>query len=106
MTIFFQAHPARGIIRGMARKYPKPILDSRERALLIDLQTEFEKFTKPGPVKQGISHLELTHAWLKGAKNRDLLKRWRDFSLEMADRFAVADPKLRAHRKIVRRKFR
>lgn len=42
----------------MPRKYPNPILDSRERALLIDLQTEFEKFTKPSPVKQGISYLQ------------------------------------------------
>ena len=42
----------------MGRKYPDPILDSRERALLIDLQIEFEKFTKPGPVKQGISYLQ------------------------------------------------
>ncbi len=48
-----------------------------------------------GASKQGPSHLELTHVWLNGAKNRALLKRWRDFSLEMTDRFAAADPKLR-----------
>ena len=45
--------------------------------------------------KQGIGHLAFTHAWLDGAKHRALLNRWRTFSGEMADRFAVADPKKR-----------
>jgi uncharacterized protein (TIGR03084 family) len=40
-------------------------------------------------------HLAATHAWLNGARNRDLLTIWRDFYREMADRFAVADPKKR-----------
>ncbi len=45
--------------------------------------------------KQGSSHLAFTHAWLDHRKNRALLKHWRNFSLEMADRFAAADPKRR-----------
>ncbi len=40
-------------------------------------------------------HLDATHAWLGGIKNRDLLLRWRDFYREMADRFVVAEPKKR-----------
>jgi len=40
-------------------------------------------------------HLHATHAWLGGIKNRDLLLRWRDFYREMAERFAVAEPKKR-----------
>jgi uncharacterized protein (TIGR03084 family) len=45
--------------------------------------------------KQGISHLAFTHAWLSGAKNRDLMQKWRDFYREMATRFRSADPKKR-----------
>ena len=40
-------------------------------------------------------HLDATHAWLGGIKNRDLLLRWRDFSHATADRFVVAEPKKR-----------
>jgi uncharacterized protein (TIGR03084 family) len=40
-------------------------------------------------------HLDATHAWLGGVKNRGLLLRWRDFYREMADRFVAADPKQR-----------
>jgi len=40
-------------------------------------------------------HLDATHAWLGGSKNRDLLLRWRDFYRAMAERFAVAEPKQR-----------
>jgi uncharacterized protein (TIGR03084 family) len=44
---------------------------------------------------QGNGHLSVTHAWLQGTKGRALLQQWRDFYLEMAERFAVADPKKR-----------
>jgi uncharacterized protein (TIGR03084 family) len=40
-------------------------------------------------------HLDATHAWLGGIKNRDLLLQWRDFYREMADRFSVAEPRKR-----------
>jgi uncharacterized protein (TIGR03084 family) len=43
----------------------------------------------------GGGHLGFTHAWLGGIKGRALLQRWRDFYLEMTERFAVADPKMR-----------
>jgi uncharacterized protein (TIGR03084 family) len=45
--------------------------------------------------KPGAGRLDATHAWLDGVRNRELLYRWRDFYREMADRFAVADPKRR-----------
>jgi uncharacterized protein (TIGR03084 family) len=45
--------------------------------------------------KQGATHLAFTHAWLGGARNRELMIKWRDFYQEMADRFMVADPKKR-----------
>ena len=44
---------------------------------------------------QGSGPLGPTHAWLKGTKNRALLQLWRDYYLEMTERFAVADPKMR-----------
>ena len=44
---------------------------------------------------QGSGHLGVTHAWLQGTKDRALLQQWRDFYLEMAERFTVADPKMR-----------
>jgi uncharacterized protein (TIGR03084 family) len=40
-------------------------------------------------------HLDATHAWLGGIKNRDLMLRWRAFYREMADRFAAAEPRKR-----------
>lgn len=40
-------------------------------------------------------HLDATHAWLEGTKNRELLLRWRDFYREMAERFVTAEPKKR-----------
>ncbi len=45
--------------------------------------------------KQGVGHLAFAHASLEGTKHRALLTRWHDFSREMADRFAIADPKRR-----------
>ncbi len=44
---------------------------------------------------KGSGHLGFTHTWLQGTKDRALLQQWRDFYLEMAERFAVADPKMR-----------
>ncbi|MGE0825507.1 MAG: TIGR03084 family metal-binding protein [Candidatus Binatia bacterium] len=45
--------------------------------------------------KQLGSNVAATHAWLDGVKNRRLLERWREFYRDMAERFAVADPKKR-----------
>ena len=39
--------------------------------------------------------LAFTHVWLNGLRDRALLQRWRDYYLEMTDRFAAADPKKR-----------
>ena len=36
-----------------------------------------------------------THVWLDGLRDRALLQRWRDYYLEMTDRFAAANPKQR-----------
>lgn len=43
----------------------------------------------------GTNHMDFTHAWLAGIKDRSLLDRWRQFYAELADRFAIADPKQR-----------
>jgi uncharacterized protein (TIGR03084 family) len=45
--------------------------------------------------REGEGHLAFTHAWLGGLKGRALLQQWRAFYREMAERFAVADPKMR-----------
>jgi uncharacterized protein (TIGR03084 family) len=45
--------------------------------------------------KQGSRRLDSTQAWMGGARNRDLLNRYRDFYREMTDRFAVAEPRKR-----------
>ena len=39
--------------------------------------------------------LAFTHVWLDGLRDRALLQRWRDYYLEMTDRFAAANPKQR-----------
>ena len=44
---------------------------------------------------QAGGHLGFTHAWLQGAQGRALVRQWRAFYLEMAERFAAADPKMR-----------
>jgi len=44
---------------------------------------------------KGGGHLSVTHVWLQGTQGRGLLQQWRDFYLEMTERFAVADPKMR-----------
>ena len=46
---------------------------------------------------KGDGHLGFTHAWLQGTKNRALLRKWRDFYLEMSERFAAADPRMRVN---------
>jgi len=46
-------------------------------------------------IKQGSPHLAFTHEWLGGARNRELMKKWRDFYQEMAGRFSAADPRKR-----------
>ena len=48
-------------------------------------------------MKQGDGHLRFTHTWLHGTKNRELLRNWRAFYLEMSDRFAAADPRMRVN---------
>lgn len=45
--------------------------------------------------KQGNGLLVATRTWLVGIHGRALLHRWHDFACEMADRFAVADPRKR-----------
>jgi uncharacterized protein (TIGR03084 family) len=44
---------------------------------------------------QGMRNQEFTHSWLKGAKHRSLLDRWRRFYRELAEVFFEADPKAR-----------
>ena len=44
---------------------------------------------------QQYGRLAFTHVWLNGLRDRALLQRWRDYYLEMTDRFAAADPKKR-----------
>ena len=44
---------------------------------------------------RGTPHLAFTHAWLRGASNRDLMSSWREFYRAMTRRFMVADPKKR-----------
>ena len=39
--------------------------------------------------------LAFTQVWLNGLRDRALLNHWRDYYLEMTDRFAAADPKQR-----------
>lgn len=54
---------------------------------------EFVAYFASGSKAQG--HLAFTHVWLEGLHGRALLQHWRDFSLEMAERFTSADPKQR-----------
>lgn len=57
----------------------------------------FGKFyqTMMGSIKHWDEHLNYTHQWLKGLTGQSLLKEWQLFSIEMANRFAEADPKMR-----------
>jgi len=43
----------------------------------------------------GVSLRKFENNWLDGLKNKELLKEWRRFFLEMSERFVVAEPKLR-----------
>jgi uncharacterized protein (TIGR03084 family) len=55
----------------------------------------FIEFMRGLASKPGARRLNSTHAWLDGLSNRDLLDRWREFYREMAERFAVAEPRKR-----------
>ena len=55
----------------------------------LDLVKEFAAGSKQH------GRLAFTQVWLDGLRDRALLQHWRDFYLEMADRFATADPKKR-----------
>jgi uncharacterized protein (TIGR03084 family) len=46
-------------------------------------------------IKHGATHLSFTHAWLNGARDRELMYRWHEFYHAMARRFSAADPKRR-----------
>lgn len=65
-------------------------LSLRDSAAFLDFIRNFMAASK-----QTTGRLAATHAWLAGTKNRALLQRWREFSLEMTERFAVADPSKR-----------
>lgn len=43
----------------------------------------------------GTSFVDLTNEWLDGLKNRALFEAWRDYYPQVAEQFAVADPKAR-----------
>lgn len=45
--------------------------------------------------KEHKSHLDFMWIWLEGLRGKTLLAAWRDYYLEMTERFAVADPKAR-----------
>ncbi len=46
-------------------------------------------------IQAGSSITEFEKGWLDQCANRERLEQWRGFYLEMSERFAVADPKLR-----------
>ena len=64
-------------------------LSLQDTSAFLDLVKEFAT----GRKQYGL--LAFTHVWLDGLRDRALLQRWHTFSLEMAERFAVADPKKR-----------
>jgi len=47
------------------------------------------KLLEPG------GHMAFTHQWLEGLRGRELCTRWHEYAMEMADRFAAADPDLK-----------
>ena len=55
----------------------------------------FTEFMRGLASKPGGRRLDSTHAWLDGLRNHALLDRWREFYREMADRFAVSEPRKR-----------
>ncbi len=64
-------------------------LSLQDTNAFLDLVKEFTVGRKQ------YGRLAFTHVWLDGLRDRALLHRWRTFSLEMAERFAAADPKKR-----------
>ncbi len=64
-------------------------LSLQDTNAFLDLVKEFAA----GSQQHG--RLAFTQVWLNGLRARTLLHHWRDFSLEMTERFAVADPKKR-----------
>jgi len=46
-------------------------------------------------IGKGKTLVELTDAWLEGARNRKVLDQWHGFYPEMTERFAAAEPKAR-----------
>jgi uncharacterized protein (TIGR03084 family) len=65
-------------------------LSLRDAGAFKDFVRDFNKRARPGA-----RNVDLAREWLGGAKDRVLLRRWRDFYRAMADRFAAADPKHR-----------
>jgi uncharacterized protein (TIGR03084 family) len=57
----------------------------------------FQEFFAPiaAGIRAGRPLVELADAWLGGLAGKALLREWRRFSLEMAERFGDADPKAR-----------
>ena len=64
-------------------------LSLQDTNAFLDLVKEFAAGS------QQYGRLAFTQVWLDGLRDRTLLHHWRDFSLEMTERFAVADPKKR-----------
>ena len=64
-------------------------LSLQDTNAFLDLVKEFAAGS------QQYGRLAFTQVWLNGLRDRTLLHHWRDFSLEMTERFAVADPKKR-----------
>ncbi len=58
-----------------------------------DAFTEF--YAKAGPAVQAKNLRAFEDKWLDGLKGRDLLQIWREFYLQMTERFSGADPKFR-----------
>ena len=46
-------------------------------------------------IAKGGTLVEYAEKWLDGARDREVLDRWRDFYVEMTDRFAATDPRTR-----------
>ena len=64
-------------------------LSLQDTNAFLDLVKEFAAGS------QQYGRLAFTQVWLNGLRDRTLLHHWRDFSLGMTERFAVADPKKR-----------
>ncbi len=62
---------------------------------LHDREAFTEFYVEAGPAVQAKGLRGFEEKWLDGLNGRDLLEAWRQFYLETAERFAVADPKFR-----------